>query len=55
MKKQIRFFLASAIIMGLLASCEQSEVNDLEIQDVEATENEVGGGHGGDDPDPEGN
>ncbi|MEM9337616.1 MAG: hypothetical protein AAGA66_02730 [Bacteroidota bacterium] len=53
MKKQVSIFLGAVLLMGMTTSCDRSEVNELEIQDQTTIYEKIGGGHGGDDPDPE--
>jgi len=61
MKRQVRTLLAVAFLAGLIMSCEQSDVENLSVDDLEVTSEEGtggtsgGGGAGEDDPDPDNN
>ncbi|MEO9870330.1 MAG: hypothetical protein ABJQ69_03445 [Ekhidna sp.] len=51
MKKQLRVLFTAIFLLGIFASCEKKDVNELNVVDTQV-ENEsignTGGGHGGD-------
>lgn len=49
MKKQFRLLMAALLLSGVMASCSQSDVDDLTIDDAktETYDRDTGGGPGG--------